>query len=204
MAPLRAQPTAGYKPMTEAALKQCSSHLNFTELYQSHYQLVKTIVSRFKFCDAAAEDLIQDIFLKAWQNRHQLKISAAFSGWLVAIARNCCLDEKRRAPCQISVNVTDCCKDDSSIILEAQDPAISMQIEVSHHHLQQLIEMHGHAVRRQVATMYYLGNQSCQEIAQVLDLNTNTVLSHLRRFRIITKEALLLVAEEQGWDLASC
>lgn len=43
-----------------------------------------------------AEDLTQDVFLKAWSGLPRLQAEANFRNWLFRIAQNCFLDNRRR------------------------------------------------------------------------------------------------------------
>jgi RNA polymerase sigma-70 factor, ECF subfamily len=43
------------------------------------------------------DDLVQDVFLSAWQRLDSLRDPAAFGGWLAMIARNRATDSRRRA-----------------------------------------------------------------------------------------------------------
>ena len=52
---------------------------------------------RFRVADAAdAEDILQEVYLSAFQKFHQLQKEAAFKPWLLSIARNKCNDYFRR------------------------------------------------------------------------------------------------------------
>lgn len=44
----------------------------------------------------AAEELCQDVFVRAWRGLSAFRAEAAFSTWLFAIARNACTDGARR------------------------------------------------------------------------------------------------------------
>jgi RNA polymerase sigma-70 factor, ECF subfamily len=44
----------------------------------------------------AAEELCQDVFVRAWRGLPEFRAHAAFSTWLFAIARNACTDASRR------------------------------------------------------------------------------------------------------------
>lgn len=184
-----------------------SPQLDFQTLYKKHYQAVRAVVSRFKFHDATADDLIQDIFVQAWQNLASLKEQAAFSGWLMTIARNRCLNELRKAKRTVSVSGTDSISEEdgasgAEVILVADDNFASLHFEQSITLLRQLIQMHEGEPRATVARYFYLEQMSVKEICDSLQMNQNTVLSHLRRFRLIVSQAMIQLAEEKGLEIS--
>ena len=69
---------------------------SFEDIYKKYYGGVAATVQKFKFRNGAADDLIQDIFIQAWQSLSTLKEPKAFGGWLMTIARNKCLNEIRK------------------------------------------------------------------------------------------------------------
>jgi RNA polymerase sigma-70 factor, ECF subfamily len=69
----------------------------FTALYERYGRMVHGILlARVPSCDVA--DLLQEVFLTAWQRLPSLRDPAAFGGWLAMIARNRATDYRRRAP----------------------------------------------------------------------------------------------------------
>ncbi|WP_218109820.1 RNA polymerase sigma factor [Oligoflexus tunisiensis] len=181
--------------------------MDFQTLYKKHYQAVRAVVSRFKFHDATADDLIQDIFVQAWQNLGSLKEQAAFSGWLMTIARNRCLNELRKTKRTVSVSGTDAISEEDGasgmeVILVADDECASLHFEQSLTLLRQLIQMHEGEPRATVARYFYLEQMSVKEICDNLQMNQNTVLSHLRRFRLIVSQAMIQLAEEKGLEIS--
>ncbi len=180
--------------------------LDFQTLYKNHYHAVRSVVSRFRFTDAAQDDLIQDIFVQAWQNLSSLKEPAAFSGWLMTIARNRCLNEVRKTKKNVSIAMTDSLGDveDGSmeVILVADDSTASLHFEHSIALLRELIELHEGEPRATVARMFYLEEKSVKDISDGLSMNQNTVLSHLRRFRLIVAQAMVKLVEEKGLEIS--
>jgi RNA polymerase sigma-70 factor, ECF subfamily len=68
----------------------------FGELYNRHARLIHAILlARVPVSDA--EDLVQDVFISAFQKLPSLRAPAAFRGWLAAIARNHACDFHRYA-----------------------------------------------------------------------------------------------------------
>lgn len=179
--------------------------MDFQTLYKRHFHAVRAVVSRFRFSDAAQDDLIQDIFIQAWQNIGSLREQAAFSGWLMTIARNRCLNEVRKTKKNVSIAMTDSLSDSEDgpmeVILVAEDDTASLHFEHSITLLRQLIELHEGEPRATVARMFYLEERAVKEISEALTMNQNTVLSHLRRFRLIVSQAMLKLAEEKGLEI---
>jgi RNA polymerase sigma-70 factor (ECF subfamily) len=69
----------------------------FAELYTAYARMVHGILLA-RVPRADVDDLVQDVFLQAMQRLRALRDTAAFGGWLAAIARNRAADHTRRAP----------------------------------------------------------------------------------------------------------
>lgn len=68
----------------------------FAALYERYGRMVHGILlTRVPASDVA--DLLQEVFLAAWQRLPSLRDPAAFGGWLAMIARNRATDYRRRA-----------------------------------------------------------------------------------------------------------
>ena len=74
----------------------------FGRFVKKHQKLVFSLLGRMGFSQADAEDLAQDTFLRAWNNRKSYQPDRAkISTWLCTIARNVALneiDKKSRRP----------------------------------------------------------------------------------------------------------
>jgi RNA polymerase sigma-70 factor (ECF subfamily) len=69
----------------------------FERLLARHEKPVWNFLRRFSRDATAAEDLLQEVFLRVVKNGGEWKRSAKFSTWVYAIARNLCIDQSRRA-----------------------------------------------------------------------------------------------------------
>lgn len=68
----------------------------FARLYDRYARVIHGILlSRVPYGEV--EDLVQEIFLSAWQRLDSLRDPGAFGGWLSMIARNRATDARRRA-----------------------------------------------------------------------------------------------------------
>lgn len=172
---------------------------DFSDLYQQYYPGVANVVRSFKFFDGAADDLIQDIFMQAWQSMDSLRDTKAFSGWLMTIARNRCLNEVRRTKKMVAIDAEGDEHDSiaGDVVLIADDILASFHFEQSIELLRSLIQSHQGEPRASIAKMFYLDSMSVKEICLALDMKQNTVLSHLRRFRLIISKAMIKLLEEK-------
>jgi RNA polymerase sigma-70 factor (ECF subfamily) len=68
----------------------------FSELVARHEKPLWNFLRRFVHNGAAAEDLLQEVFLRVVRSAGEWQASAKFSTWLYTIARNLCTDHARR------------------------------------------------------------------------------------------------------------
>jgi len=62
----------------------------YAELYDRYARLIRAICFDVTGDLAAAQDLAQEVFLRAWRRLGTLREPAKYSRWLIAIARNTC------------------------------------------------------------------------------------------------------------------
>ncbi|MHC4938751.1 MAG: RNA polymerase sigma factor [Planctomycetota bacterium] len=68
----------------------------FEDYYRQHRGgLVRFITSRVRD-RTAAQDLVQEVYTKAYRNREKFDPERSFSAWIYTIARNACVDHLRR------------------------------------------------------------------------------------------------------------
>ncbi len=66
------------------------------QLYERHYHAILMFILRLVQNRDLAEDLAQETFLRIYNNRCSWEPRSKFTSWLYRIARNLCIDEKRR------------------------------------------------------------------------------------------------------------
>ena len=188
----------------------------FQSLYKRHYNLVRRIAYRYGLRDAEADDVVQDTFVKAWTKRDSLRDPGSFAGWVAIIAKNEAIGRRRTVSNQKQIPIETVLIPISapalkvidrpgakqsktasmSVTLEKEDLHIKLVFEHSLELLTQLITNHAKEPRATIARMFYLDHKSIDQIVAVLSIKQNTVLSHLRRFRLIVTDALLEIMSE--------
>lgn len=84
------QPGVSLRPGDDA-----EAELWFADLVQAHTRRVFALLYRMTGNAGDAQDLSQEAFLKAWQNRGQLRDATRPAPWLLRIASNCAIDFQR-------------------------------------------------------------------------------------------------------------
>ena len=72
-----------------------SSHDAFGELYARFRERLIYSCKRYLKNEADSEDVVQDVFLQLWENRHLLGDISSFSGYVQAITKNYAIDKLR-------------------------------------------------------------------------------------------------------------
>lgn len=130
-----------------------------------------------------AEDLTQEVFVRAWRNRARFRPSAEAWPWLAKIAINVARDAHRRRRVRPESPI------DDPVQCERPDPreaaAASEHLERVRQALQQLPER-----QREVMVLHAHGGMSPAEIAKVLGLRANNVRVNLHHGRQRLREIL--------------
>ena len=133
-----------------------------------------------------AQDITQEVFLKAYQKLRTLKQWDKFLSWLYAITSNLCKDFLR----------SKASRPDGEYVADQEKQRLdkismcSFQEDEIHQTLQEaLSEMP--EIHRQVLTLYYLGGMSCREIAQFLGASPHAIAMRLNRARAKLRKEML-------------
>lgn len=147
------------------------------ELYQDVYRYAFWLTRN----KSVAEDIVQETFLRAWRSFDSLQNDAAAKAWLFTILRreNARLYERYR-PELVDI-------DDVSVAEESHsDPDQRQKQAELHHAIMRLDKDY-----RDPLLLQIIGGFSGKEIAGILDLNNNTVMTRLFRARSKLKDMLL-------------
>ena len=152
-------------------------HEQFVGHYEENKDKVFTyLMYRLNFNREVCEDLLMDIFLKAYEHFHTFDSNkGSFKNWIFRIAHNHLVnfwrDDKKEAS-------LDEIEEDSKIEAVSIDETISDQIidEQIQHVLSLLSD-----TEREIITLRYLNDFSYQEIAEILNKNEGAVRTSLSR-----------------------
>ena len=137
-----------------------------------------------------AQDITQEVFLKAYQKLRTLKHWDKFLSWLYAITSNMCKDflrAKAKRP-------------DSEYIADQDTARLEQRSLASHHENEVYQSLHETLamlpeIHRQVLTLHYLGGMSCREIGQFLGVSPHAIAMRLNRARSKLKKEMLTLMD---------
>lgn len=149
-----------------------------SKLQKFVHSLVKT--------DVDAEEIVQDVFVKTWENREKLKTFTSFESYLFTIAYNTTVSLlRKRAKESRYVEYV------KSVQIEIDDcgPTENFDWEEIDEKLNLLIEKMP-ARQREVFKMKHLEGFSYKEIADNLGISINTIENHIVKAHKYLKENL--------------
>src|SRR3990170_8549457 len=161
---------------------------SFAILVKRYQNFVFTLALRFTKHREDAEEVAQDIFVKTFRSLADFRGSAKFSTWLYTIVYTTSITFLRKK----RFTTTSIDDEGTFIQLENQDGGFNANIIEQKSKIANLNE----AINRlspddaQVITLFYKGEQSLDEISQILGLEINTVKVRLHRARQRLKEKL--------------
>ena len=166
----------------------------FTVLVNRYEKTIHTFVWRKIGDFHTAQELTQDIFLKAYKKLPLLKPPYHFLGWLYVIAARQCIAwirKKQEPTTSLDAMPTAKLEEISYTAYEgtrAEAAGVERQRGLIKRLLQKLPES-----ERTVVTMHYLAEMPCEKISEFLGVSPNTIKSRLHRARkrLKTQEHLL-------------
>lgn len=156
----------------------------FDDLYEAHVGRVFALCLRMTADRRRAEELTQDVFVKAWRRIGTFRGRSAFSTWLHRVTVNTVLDaQKRRSrrPAQLSVMPEDALPG-GGVDVEAPDAARRLALERA---IASLPER-----SRTALVLHAIEGYRYEEVAELMEISMGTVKSHIHRARKLLLERL--------------
>jgi RNA polymerase sigma-70 factor (ECF subfamily) len=174
-------------------------HQAFSVLVERYQAFVFTIAMRYIKTRENAEEVAQDVFVKAYRSLADFRGASKFSTWLYTITTTTCLSFlRKRKP---EVHSLD--GENMFELAGSRDSGMRAdQIEQKNR-----VTMVNEAIKMlspddaQVITLFYKGEQSLEEIARIIGKETNAVKVQLHRARGRLKEKMQTHYREEVNDI---
>src|SRR5262245_16255348 len=142
-------------------------------LFGRHHVRVYRFVLRFLNDEAAAEDMVSEVFFDVWRQAERFERRSQVSTWLLAIARNKALSTlRRRSNEQLDEEVAEFIEDPSDspeVVLQKQERA-----SILRNCLEQLSAAH-----REIIDLVYYHERTIEEVSEIIGVPVNTVKTRM-------------------------
>lgn len=140
-----------------------------------------------------AEEAAQDAFIKAYHHLKDFNRQAKFSTWLYRIAFNTAISYKRK-------HKHDFQDIESTVIAHPQEAQGMLEKTDKQKYLNQAMSKLNPADRTAL-TLFYMQELSLEEIAEVLNIQANTIKVRIHRARVRVGEELTLILQKEALTL---
>ena len=162
----------------------------FTQIADHYSRAIFTLVVRIVGSAEEAEELTQDIFLKAFDNLEYFSYRSSFSTWLYRIAYNTALSfARRKRPTQIVINERTMATIGDEQIEQMEQSFDQETIDA----LKRSIEMLD-ADEKALITLFYYEERSIAECAEIMGQSFSNIKVRLHRIR---KKLYILITEKR-------
>ena len=167
---------------SDVALAAAGDRGAFERLYRANAGRVFAICVRMAGDRTAAEELTQDVFVRAWQKLEQFRGEASFSTWLHRLAVNVVLNARKQQGRQRARH--DEMDEESADFAQPALPVPGMRLD-----LEAAIATLP-AGARKVFVLHDVEGYTHEEIAEMTGVTTGATKSQLHRARMLLREAL--------------
>jgi RNA polymerase sigma-70 factor (ECF subfamily) len=167
-----------------AALKQKSA-AGFSMLYDNYSAAVYGVVCRVIKNQGAAEDVMQEVFVKVWNNiEHYDAGKGAFFTWLMSITRNTAIDYMRSRQFKQSLKIQTLANDEYG-----NGDGGTVEINTEQHAIYSNIARLDHKYRT-IIDLVYIKGYTHEEAAGILALPLGTLKTRARTALQILKKQI--------------
>lgn len=175
---------------------KAGDHRAFAILVERHKDEAFTLALRLLGSREEAEEAVQDAFLRAYQALGSFRGESRFGTWLYRIVYNLCMTRvARRRPRTEPLEILTDERCEDAVAAESIDLLEKLDQEEFMRSLQNSLGALP-APHRVALELFYLQEQSYEEIATIMDVPLGTVKTYL--FRARTRLRALLVRENDG------
>lgn len=166
----------------------------FRELVNRHKDYAFTLAYRILNSREDAEEAAQDAFVRAYNALASFNREAKFTTWLYRIVVNCALTVQQRRKMQTEDI------DDAKILRGANDTTDALKQKEQKFYIQKALKLLSPDDVTMI-TLFYLKENSLEEIAEIVGIETNTVKVKLHRARKRLADAMQNILKGEAKNL---
>lgn len=157
----------------------------YREIIERYENKLRRYLRKFIFDSDELDDVLQDVFIKAYKNLFGFDVKKKFSSWIYRIAHNEAVNHlKKNSKERISLDDVE-----YKIIDEKMDIGISMDKTLLKEKMENYLS-HIKLKYREPLILFYFEEKSYEEISEILRIPKSTVGTLIMRGKKILKENL--------------
>jgi RNA polymerase sigma-70 factor (ECF subfamily) len=186
VATLEATNSGSHSMDSDVARAATGDRLAFERLYRGHVNRVFSLCARMVTDRVRAEELTQDVFVRAWEKLHLFRGESSFATWLHRLAVNVVLNDRKTEGRKRSRFE----EEDEENGMDAFTGVVGMPLAPG-----DLLDLEAAITRlppgaRRVFTLHDVEGYKHEEIAEMLGVTTGATKAQLHRARLLLREAL--------------
>jgi len=171
---------------SDVALAATGDRPAFERLYRVHVNRVFSLCARMVTDRVRAEELTQDVFVRAWEKLHLFRGESSFATWLHRLAVNVVLNDRKTEGRKRSRFE----EEDEETGMDGFVGVVGMPLAPG-----DLLDLEQAITRlppgaRRVFTLHDVEGYKHEEIAEMLGVTTGATKAQLHRARLLLREAL--------------
>jgi len=196
-------PSSEYFAMTSAQKKPAPVD-EFASFMLAYQDMVYSTATRLLGNDRQAEDIAQEVFVKAYEQFETLRTSESVGGWLKTVTTNMCLNHlsryRKRWRLFSEYERHDGSEEEAGLEVAVEDVGTDSVVEILSAEEQQrlleeaLLQLPDH--QRVPLVLYHFDGVSYEEISRQLDISLSKLKTDLLRGRAALVKALQHHAEQ--------
>ena len=164
-----------YSEEEMVGLLQSSDQQSFSVLYDSYSRALLGVIKKMVFEDEAAEDVLQEVFIKIWNNRSMYDAAKGrLYTWMLNIARNKSIDYLRSPKNKFNTQIQ---RGENTVY--AIDRNNNVETSVDHIGLKVVLDQLDKGQRELIDLVYFQGYTQ-EEISKKLEMPLGSVKTKVR------------------------
>jgi RNA polymerase sigma-70 factor (ECF subfamily) len=164
----------------------------FAKLYGLTSRKLFGVALRILRDRAAAEDIVQEVYVRIWRNAASFDVALASPiAWMASIVRHCAIDALRKQ----KLETTEFCDESARVEAEAIDP--TEEIDMAQRRAVAFAAMRKmDPAKRDLILLAYVREQSRDSLARTFGVPTGTIKTNLRRSLLELRQSMQREAEQ--------
>ena len=155
----------------------------FKELYRMYSPRLYGNLLKLVKNESIARELLQDVFVRVWNHRHDIDPQKSFKAYCFRIAENIVIDFFRKAACDRKLT--------AYLIAAASDHDHSTEQQIDYKESRELLNRAIQLLppqRRQVFELCKIEGKSYAEVSRLLGISTSTISDHIVKATRVIKD----------------